>query len=132
MEWSDRFSVNIETVDSQHRKLVELLNNFHDAMKAGKGKEIMARTLSDLVDYTSYHFSTEEGLFKVHAYPDYMQHKKEHDVLTKQALELKERYSRGELIISADTMAFLKNWLSNHILGSDMKYAPFLKGKGVQ
>ncbi len=28
-------------------------------------------------------------------------------------------------------MAFLKDWLQDHIMGSDKKYAPFLNGKGV-
>jgi hemerythrin len=39
MAWSYQMSVNIAQVDSQHMKLVEFPNNFHDAMKQGKGKK---------------------------------------------------------------------------------------------
>ncbi len=131
MTWNDQLSVNIKLVDSQHKRLVDLLNNFHDAMKLGKGREAMAKTLSELVDYTCYHFTTEEDLFATHKYPEWLRHKHEHDALTKQAKDLNERCSRGELMPTAETMKFLKDWLSNHILVSDKKYSPFLNGKGV-
>ena len=131
MTWSEQLSVNIKQVDSQHMKLVELLNNFHDAMKVGKGREAMGKTFSELLEYTSYHFVTEEDIMKKHGYPAFPAHKKEHEALTKKVADLSERFSRGEAIISADTMTFLKNWLYDHIVGSDKKYAPFLNSKGV-
>ena len=131
MTWSDQLSVNIKQVDSQHMKLVELLNNFHEAMKVGKGKEAMGKTFSDLLDYTASHFGTEEELFKKHGYPALASHKREHDALTKKAMDLSQRFSRGEPVVSADTMQFLKGWLYDHIMGSDKKYGPFLNAKGV-
>jgi len=131
MTWSDQLSVNIKQVDSQHMKLVELLNSFHDSMKMGKGKEAMGKTFADLLDYTAYHFSAEEDLLKKHDYPAFPGHKKEHEALTKKVTELNQRFSRGDLAITIDTMTFLKNWLSDHIMGSDKKYATFLNGKGV-
>ena len=131
MTWTDRYSVNIKQVDSQHMKLVELLNGFHEAMKLGKSKEVMGNLLHGLLDYTVYHFSTEEDLFKTHGYPGLLPHKKEHDALTTQALDLSERYSRGEPVLGAETMNFLKNWLNDHMLGTDQKYVSFLNGKGV-
>ncbi len=131
MTWTDQLSVNVQQVDSQHKKLVELLNNFHDSMKLGKGKEAMGKTFSALLDYTVYHFGTEEDFFKKYGYPNSATHKKEHEALTKQVLELSERFSRGEPVVSAETMTFLKNWLNDHILGSDKKYGPFLNAQGV-
>ena len=131
MTWTDDFSVNVSQVDSQHMKLVELLNTFHDAMKLGKGKEAMGKTFSELLDYTVYHFGTEEDFFKRYGYPEFASHKKEHEALTKQALELSERFSQGEAVLSAETMTFLKNWLHDHIMKSDKKFGPFLNSKGI-
>ena len=131
MTWSDQLSVSIEKIDSQHMKLVDLLNGFHDAMKLGKGKEAMGKTLSELLDYTVYHFGTEEEFFRKYGYPAFATHKKEHEALTIKAKDLGERFSRGEPVISAETMTFLKNWLQDHIMGSDKKYGPFLNAKGV-
>lgn len=51
--------------------------------------------------------------------------------MTKQALDLKEQFTRGDLFLSNKTVLFLKDWLNGHILGSDKKYGPFLSAKGV-
>ncbi len=131
MTWSDNFSVNVKQVDGQHMKLVDLLNNLHNAMKLGRGKEAMGKTFSELLDYTVYHFGTEEGLFTKYGYPDLLSHKKEHEALTRQALDLSGRFSRGEPVMSIETMTFLKNWLNDHIIGSDKKFGPYLNAKGL-
>jgi hemerythrin len=131
MNWSDDLSVHVKKVDDQHMRLFHLLNKFHDAMKLGKAKDIMADTLSELVDYTCYHFTTEERLFKVYGYPEINEHKREHDALSKQARDLRERFTLGEPILTSITMSFLKNWLNQHIVGSDKKYSAFLNAKGI-
>jgi hemerythrin len=129
--WNDTLSVNIREIDSQHQRLVELVNRLHDSMKSGKGNDVVGPILSDLVRYTVSHFATEEAYFKKFAYPDCVQHKKEHDDLTVKAKALKAGFEQGKMTISIEVMNFLKDWLSNHILGSDKKYAPYLNGKGL-
>lgn len=43
--WSDKYSVNINEIDNQHKKLVDILSSLHDSMKAGKGSEVLGKTL---------------------------------------------------------------------------------------
>ncbi len=129
MTWNDQMSAQ---VDKQHMKLNELLNNFHDAMKMGKGKEAMGKTFSELLPYTAYRSVPRKTSSQKCGCPASVAHKKEREALTKQAMDLNERFSRGEPIISAETMTFLKNWLHDHILGSDKKFGPFLNAKGVR
>jgi len=62
-------SVNIQSIDEQHKKLVALVNNLNDAMSSGKGQLIMGKILDDLVAYTKTHFATEERLMTTHTYP---------------------------------------------------------------
>ncbi len=131
MTWEQKFSVNIKEIDGQHQKLFELINNLHDAMKTGRGKDALGGVLSELVDYTVYHFSTEEKLFQKYGYSEYSQHKKAHDTLTKQVLELNDKLKRGDVIITIEVMNFLKDWLNSHILSTDKKYSTFLNNKGV-
>lgn len=132
MTWNNKLSVNVKEVDSQHMKLVDLLNAFHDAMKQGKGKEVMGKTFSALLDYTVYHFSTEEDFMKKYLYPGFATHKRKHEALTKQASDLNDRHLRGEPVLSAETITFLKDWLSNHIMGTDKELGQFLATKGVR
>jgi hemerythrin len=131
MAWSDNLSVNVTQIDEQHKKLVGMLNDLHDAMKQGKGGDTSGKVLSGLVEYVATHFATEEKLMKEHAYPEYLKHKLEHDALTKQALDLQKQFQEGKPVLTVELMKFLKDWLSNHILGTDKKYGPYLNSKGI-
>ena|SRR5271157_2674097 len=131
MTWSDNLSVNIKEIDEQHKKLVGMVNELHEAMKQGKGSNLTGQVLSGLVQYVATHFATEEKLMKANAYPEYLKHKAEHDALTKQAVDLQKQFQEGKAVLTVELMSFLKNWLSNHILGTDKKYSPYLNGKGV-
>jgi hemerythrin len=131
ISWNDTFAVNIKKIDDQHKSLIDLVNQLHDAMKAGKGSTALGPILSDLINYTSFHFSTEEAYFQQYAYPDKASHKKEHDDLTQKAKSLQASHKEGKLTVTIEVMNFLKDWLSNHILTSDKKYSPYLRGKGL-
>jgi hemerythrin len=132
VEWSDKFSVGITSIDNQHKKLVEIVNKLHTAMLAGKGNEILGGIFNELVKYTSEHFATEEMYFKVHKYSQEAIHKKEHEDLVKQALELQKKFAAGGTGVTMSTATFLKDWLGKHILNSDKAYSEFLIGKGVK
>jgi hemerythrin-like metal-binding protein len=129
--WTDALSVNIKEIDVQHQRLVELINKLHDSMKAGKGIDVLGPILSDLVRYTISHFATEETYFRKFAYPEFEQHKKEHDDLTRKAKALKASFDQGKQTISIEVLYFLKDWLNNHILKTDKQYNPFLNSKGL-
>jgi hemerythrin len=131
IKWNSRYAVHIEEVDRQHQKLIELINTLYDAMSVGKGKDVLGQVLSELVEYTTYHFDTEDRLFREYGYPDHEQHKKEHEVLTAKTKTLKQAFDTGNKKLSIDVMLFLSSWLNDHILEEDKKYAPFLISKGV-
>ncbi len=130
-QWTPELSVNVKEIDNQHKQLVNLINLLHDSMKSGKGKDVMGKVLNDLTDYTVYHFGTEERLFQKYGYIEYPQHKKEHDDLTKQVLDVKSKFEAGQTTVTIEVMNFLKDWLNKHIKHSDKKYSAFLNSKGV-
>ena len=131
IKWNDHYSVNIGVVDEQHKKLIGLINQLYDAMRAGKGAEVLGPVLTELVEYTVYHFSAEEGLCRQYGYPGYEEHKRIHDDLTMKAKQLKTALDQGNNLISIDVMLFLSNWLNTHILEEDKRIGPFLNSKGV-
>ncbi len=131
MQWDGTYSVKVSQFDTQHKKLVGMLNDLHSAMKEGKSKEIMGKTLDDLIAYTVTHFADEERLMKQHGYPEYDAHKAEHDKLTQQALKLQSEFKAGKAGVNMEVLNFLRDWLKNHIMGTDKKYGPFLNTKGV-
>jgi hemerythrin-like metal-binding protein len=131
IEWSDTLSVGIQTIDEQHKQLVAIINELHDAMMARQSREVLGTTFDRLVAYTEYHFGEEAKLFEKHGYAETREHLAAHDALTGRVRELNAEFKEGNAAISMELMDFLRDWLRNHIIGTDKKYAPFLKSKGV-
>ena len=132
LSWNEKYSVGVKQFDDQHKKLFELLNTLYDAMTAGKGKEVLGPVLSQLADYTVMHFKMEEESFKKYAYPAQLEHKQEHDALTKQVLEFKNKFASGNAFITTELMNFLKGWLNHHIMEVDKKYGRHFNSKGLK
>ena len=130
--WDATYSVNVAILDTQHRTLVSMINQLHQAMGEGVGKDKLGQILSDLINYTRDHFATEERLMQMHAYPDFLAHKSEHERLTEKVMDLQRRFRSNEAGLSIEVMEFLRDWLVKHIMGCDKKYSPFLNAKGVR
>ncbi len=130
--WTPQMSIGVEQIDREHRGLVDAINAFHDSMLAGQAAGTLTSVLSKLIDYTQTHFRNEEQLLRRLGYPDFAAHKKEHDLLTANVLELKEGLGAGRIKASIETMRFLRDWLVNHIMRTDMAYKPFLAAKHVK
>jgi hemerythrin len=129
--WNEDLSVNIKEINEQHKKLISMINELNMAMGAGKGKDVMGSVLARLVDYTKSHFAVEETLMQKHQYPGYISHKAEHDKLTKQVIDIMDKFKEGKAIVTVEIMNFLKNWLTSHIQTIDKRYTPHLNAKGV-
>ncbi|KAF0118367.1 MAG: hemerythrin family protein [Rhodospirillaceae bacterium] len=133
MTWNDSLSVGITVIDDDHKKLVAMVNDLYDSMQVGRSKEATGRVLQGLIDYTLTHFAREERFFAETGYPASTTHKREHEDLTRQVIDVQKKYSSGSSsILSVQLMGFLKNWLLNHIQGSDKAYAPHLLSKGIR
>jgi hemerythrin len=132
MTWTDKLSVGVGVIDEDHKKLVSMVNELYDAMQAGHGREKLGRILGELVQYTKFHFAREEKFFAQTGYPAAGPHKQQHEALTRQVLDVQQKYAAGSnATLSLDVMHFLKNWLVTHIQGSDQAYRSHLNSKGI-
>lgn len=133
MTWTEKLSVGVGVLDEDHKRLVRMVNDLYDGLQAGHGRDMLGRILDELVTYTKVHFAREEKLFGETAYPAAAQHKQEHDALAGRVIDVQKKYAAGaNAILTIDVLQFLKNWLVNHIQGSDQKYRPHLNAKGIR
>ncbi|NKE66811.1 bacteriohemerythrin [Ramlibacter sp. RBP-2] len=130
--WDDKYTLHIAEIDRQHQKLFALFNDLYDAMQDGHGQEVIDKVLTGVVDYTVYHFDTEEKLLRQYGYQDEAAHRAEHAKLAEQAKALVLKHRAGEAKVTLATLKFLCDWLNNHILGTDKKFAPFLIERGAR
>jgi hemerythrin len=131
IDWRPEFSVGIPSIDQQHQQLVKMLNDLYNSMQAGQGQASLGKILGGLAQYCVSHFANEERLMREHAYPDFAAHKQIHEKMTAKVNALLEDVKAGKAQMSVSVASFLKDWLTKHIQQTDMKYGPYLKGKGV-
>lgn len=131
LNWSDKLSVGVKSLDDQHIVLVQTLNELHAAMMKGQARVVTGPLLQKLVAYTRDHFATEEAAMAGVAYPALAQHRAQHRDLTKQVEDYVTRFEKGDITVSVPLLNFLSDWLTKHIQGEDQLYGPWLNSHGV-
>jgi hemerythrin len=132
MHWTDDLSVGVESLDTDHKVLMSLINQLDEALARNEARASVASVLDALADYTRYHFEREEALMAACGYPDLDAHVEIHRSMRAQVEDIRQRFdSDGETFEPRDVLGFLKNWLTQHIMGRDQLYAPFLTRERV-
>ncbi len=130
--WKDEYSVGLDSIDQQHKKLLGLINQLQTAVDYSTGEEFEREALDELVDYTKTHFTYEEGLMEQNDYPDFEPHKAQHEKMIKKVGEVLAEYEKDRDTAMRNAADYLKDWLINHINGTDKQYSSYLIGKGVK
>ncbi len=132
VEWQDAYSVGIEAIDNDHKKLLNLINQLQTAAHYQTDPQYEREAFDALVDYTKTHFQREEELMESHSYPAFTAHKAEHAAMIAKVDALMQRYHDQPHDTIEEAVQYLKKWLINHINGTDQAYSGFLHDKGVR
>lgn len=130
-QWSESFSIGLQEVDEQHKVLVGLLNELHEAIIHHHGSKAARDVLNRLTEYTRTHFTVEESLMRILNYPEFPQHKQMHEDLLHQVIDLQLKLDSGQAAITFELLHFLKVWLTKHINESDKRFGAFAVAKGL-
>jgi hemerythrin-like metal-binding protein len=125
----DSLKLDIPEIDSQHERLIGLVNLLHETMLQGADRAALDGLLSQLLEHTRAHFAYEEQLMSQYNYPGYEAHKTEHNRLMRHLEDLVERYTNGELLLSFAVVLELKGWAVVHIEKSDKPLGAFLNNR---
>lgn len=129
--WNDGYSVGITSIDNDHKVLIDLIDQLHEASLTGHVRETCAAVLDSLVDYTERHFRREEDLLRQCSYPELPEHHRQHETLAAQVIDIRDRFVRGEQDIGITLLAFLHDWLYFHIMETDMAYRGHFAAAGL-
>lgn len=117
--WRKEYEIGIEAIDNQHKSLITMLNKI-DANREKIDKiPILKEVLIGLVDYTKSHFHDEEAFMEEIGYPKLLEHRRQHQILTDQVVDILKRLRMGNFNINDELMSFLKKWVINHIMDHD-------------
>ena len=118
--------MGVEEIDREHKRLLGLLNELHDAVHAGDAREVLGKVLDELMLYVGYHFAHEEELFLRTNYPGNERHRRQHRALTITVKEVREDFQlSGSEGLPVQVLEFLKTWLFEHIMGSDRAFGMY-------
>lgn len=132
INWNNSLSVNVAEIDEQHKKLIGMINDLNNAMRSGKGKEVLGSIIGKMNSYTATHFKLEEDYFAKYGYPELAGHRQQHALFIMKSNEMKAEFESGKLALSVEVMDFLSKWWKDHILVTDKKYSAFFNEKGVK
>ena len=124
--WDNSLSVQIQEIDEDHHKLVELFNILNHSVAEGDASNYIEAVLDELLSCTIWHFRHEERLMLKYAYEDLLQHKAEHQELIESARKLQQKFLEEGKSLSNKDIKLLEHWLVGHILGTDMALGVFL------
>jgi len=129
MIWSKDLETGNTTVDDQHREIFILVQQVLDADALLNKKEKVETAMSFLSDYAVRHFASEEELMKASKYPQYGQHKAQHDDFVEKVVDFIGHYHKeGDVVSISETINnFVVAWLKEHIMGSDKAMAEFYR-----
>ena len=129
--WMPEYNTGIEIIDQQHHILVDLINELYKAEEKGADNQELLKILNKVGMYATSHFAREEHLFELHGYPETEEHIQEHNYFEDMLFQFEDECKAGRQDLTGNAIAFLSDWLVNHLNGTDKEYVPYLKAKGV-
>lgn len=133
LTWTEDYAVGVEKIDSDHKKLIDMINKAYDSSD-GEGDDdvVLATLVGDMIEYATTHFATEAELMKEYGYPGAQQHMLEHGDFTARAVISGGTLAQEWTLDPVKVFRFLADWLNNHIMETDKELGRFLNSKGVK
>ena len=124
--WDETLSVEVDEIDEDHRKLVDLYNILSHSVAEGDADDYIEAVLEELISCTIWHFRHEERLMLLYKYEGLEEHKAEHHDLIDSVKELQQKFHKENKLLTNEDIEYLETWLTEHILGHDMKLGFYL------
>lgn len=131
IHWRDEFSVGVEEMDVQHKKLLAMINRLIEEQHTLTDPKTIAELLTGMVDYAQEHFRAEEYLMAEYDYDRKALQEIQHKTFIEKTMSFLAASDIGPNILSNALLDYLGSWLVGHILTEDMKYKEFFISKGL-
>ncbi|MDW7693238.1 bacteriohemerythrin [Flammeovirgaceae bacterium SG7u.111] len=115
-------SVGIQKIDDQHKQLFLIVEELDQAIRAGRGERVLQNIIDKLFAYSSYHFSTEERIFRQFGQKEIQKYQEAHEEFQQWLMQVKEELEIGDKDVAIAVFNFLNHWLQNHVVGRDKSY----------
>ena len=125
--WTNDFSVGVEKIDRQHKKIIAMINGLIEQHNRGDSSEILTETLSQMTTYALEHLSDEEKFMEDINFPLTEEHEQLHEEFRFRIIDFSNSLSDGPDRVFPELLNYLMDWWSKHILHQDKKYSEYLR-----
>lgn len=122
--WLNKYNIGNETIDSEHKYLVSLINEIMEKRKEMNLDEVK-RIFIELKRYAHIHFYNEEKLMEEINYPKIEDHKAQHRVFVEELDKIEKELILENKYVSFEIMIFLSKWFINHIQHMDKDFSSY-------
>ena len=121
--WEPSFGIGGWEIDRQHRLLIGLINQLHEAVSGVDAGKKPQAVFAATVDYLRNHFAFEESFLERLGYEDLAADKGSHKQLLDKLSDLRRQFDAGPVSVSPELVKLLKEWMTTHILQCAHRYA---------
>lgn len=114
------------SIDNEHRVQLGMLKALCDAVEEGEPAAKIHEILNQLTAYSELHFTSEELLMRLYAYPDYDDHVLDHASMTERLNQIMRRYAAGQESMALQTANEMREFLLGHINSRDEALTEYL------
>ena len=118
--------IGLPEVDGEHNVQFQLLGAVESAL-AGGNRDAAAELMQQLGDFTESHFASEQVLMRLHSYPGYWSHEREHGQLLADLQRLAEGIASADAAGLPEKAEGIRRWLVSHINSSDKAFVTFMR-----
>ena len=128
IEFDDSLITGNETIDSQHKELIDCIQKFVNSCEDNSSAEKADEMLKYLMDYTVFHFTAEEKLQEDVSYPGLKEHRAKHEEFKTTLGELATKFNAEGTseAFAEEIKEKVVDWLFNHIKVFDRSVAEFI------
>jgi hemerythrin len=131
LNWNDDFNINVGPIDEQHRQMLELALDLHQAAADGHATAEVVRKFDQLAEFTRTHFDFEESLMLEHDYPHLEDHRREHANLLDRLTLFRRGLENGRLLQLSPSVDIGQDWVLAHVAGADRQLGRFLNRQEI-
>ena len=121
IEWKDEFSVGVPDVDHEHRELIALINDLHEAVSKGDSDYTIMDFLGEIYAHVAAHFALEEKIMRERKYDRYAEHKADHEALLDELRDIMDEVEDEGHYDEARLSRKLEAWFTDHFRTHDAK-----------
>jgi hemerythrin-like metal-binding protein len=131
LDWNESFNTGIKSVDNEHSRAAEIINELHDLKDSNERSHIL-ELLKEFYQLNADHFANEENLMKQYKTFNYFSHKAQHDRLLRILREFLRDFEANKIGLSDQMLNLFHDWMINHFKFHDKKMGIELVEKGAK